>query len=129
MKKKKKKKKQKKKKEKMTGKSSLLGTVNKWQITFVTLNNNQFCLLSIYPPHPIPPNPAHPHVCLMLMDIMKLDWYRPRLNNKKMLYIFQVLFGKVLLWKVIRSNYQLSSFISCSFRSVFILADIIFTTF
>ena len=48
-----------------------------------------------------------------------------------LLYILQVFFGKLLLGKVIWSNCQLISFISCCFRSVFLSSVQIslFTTF
>ena len=49
-KKKKKRKKRKKKKKISTKIHSILGTINKAQITFITLNNNGFSLLGIYPP-------------------------------------------------------------------------------
>ena len=49
-KKKKKRKKRKKKKKISTKIHSILGTINKGQITFITLNNNGFSLLGIYPP-------------------------------------------------------------------------------
>ena len=50
-KKKKEKKEKKKKKKKISTKvHSILGTINKGQITFITLNNNGFSLLGIYPP-------------------------------------------------------------------------------
>ena len=49
-KKKKKRKKRKKKKKISTKIHSILGTINKGQITFITFNNNGFSLLGIYPP-------------------------------------------------------------------------------
>ena len=49
-KKKKKRKKRKKKKKISTKIHSILGTINKGQINFITLNNNGFSLLGIYPP-------------------------------------------------------------------------------
>ena len=49
-KKKKKRKKRKKKKKISTKIHSILGTINKGQITFITVNNNGFSLLGIYPP-------------------------------------------------------------------------------
>ena len=49
-KKKKKRKKRKKKKKISTKIHSILGTINKGQTTFITLNNNGFSLLGIYPP-------------------------------------------------------------------------------
>ena len=73
--KKKKEKKEKKKKKKISTKvHSILGTINNEQITFITLNNNGFSLLGIYPPWPSTP-PAHPLLFIMhqLMDNMKLD--------------------------------------------------------
>ena len=49
--KKKKRKERKEKKKKISTKvHSILGTINDGQITFITLNNNGFSLLGIYPP-------------------------------------------------------------------------------
>ena len=71
--KKKRKKEKKKRKRKNDKKKFTIRDCQQWQITFVTLNNNEFCLLSIYPlpiPHP-PTSASHTHPCCL--DNVKLD--------------------------------------------------------
>ena len=86
------------------------------QITFLTLNG--FCLLS-NPPTPRP----HPPPLLLFMKNVKLLEYQAKLNWK-----IDARFTLPLKsWRCKKlQDIATSSFISCCFKSVFTLADIIF---
>ena len=60
-------KKKEKEKGKLRTKKLILRDHQQWKIPFITLNNNGFCLLSIYPPSPSP-RPLTPHLANQLMD-------------------------------------------------------------